>query len=121
MGLLELRNGKMLPIRRVEMPAFAPEYERQGRVELEDGFTPQLHARIQKLRPRCSTRSMCAGCALNRCGLHERDLFPCRECLTGEYYLTTNEYVLLPWLPCSRFHARHLLQSPLLGPARPVG
>ena len=57
MGLLELRNGKMLPIRRVEMPAFAPEYERQGRVELEDGFTPQLHARIQKLRPRCSTRS----------------------------------------------------------------
>jgi len=50
-GLLELRNGQMLPIRRIEMPAFAPEYERQARVELEDGFTPQLHARIQELRP----------------------------------------------------------------------
>jgi hypothetical protein len=95
--LLELRNGKLLPIRRIEMPAFAPEYERQRRVELEDGFTPQLHARIQELRPALLDAVHGAVVAhLDRCGLHERDSFPCRECLTGEYYLTTNETYYYP-------------------------
>jgi hypothetical protein len=87
----------MLPIRRVAMPSFAPEHARQGRVRLEDGFTPRLHARIQELRPALldAVHSAVVG-HLNRCGLHERDSFPCRECLTGEYYLTTDETYSYP-------------------------
>jgi hypothetical protein len=96
-GLLKLQNGQMLPIRRIEVPAFAPEHEQQARVELEDGFTPQLHARIQELRPALLDAVHGAVVAhLDQCGLHERDSFPCRERLTGAYYLTTNETYYYP-------------------------
>jgi hypothetical protein len=97
MDMLELRDGRMLPIRRIEMPAFAPEYERTGNVELDDGFATEMYNRIQELRPALLEAIHQAVVAhLEKCGLHERDSFPCRECLTGEYYLSTNETYYFP-------------------------
>lgn len=92
--MLEIRRGSglMLPIRRVEMPANAPAHVRAEEVELEDAFPPNLSDRIQGRRAalleavhRAVLRQ------LDRCARFERDAFPCRECLTGDYYLAPVE------------------------------
>ncbi len=95
--MLKFWDGRLLPIRRIEMPAFAPNYEREGRVRLESGFSQQLYGRIQELRSALLDAIHRAVVEhLDLCGLHERDAFPCRECLTGEYYLSSNESYYYP-------------------------
>jgi hypothetical protein len=92
--MLEIRRGSgaMLAIRRVEMPADALAHVRAEEVELEDGFPRELYDRIQGHRAalleavhRAVLRQ------LDRCALFERSAFPCRECLTGDYYLGPGE------------------------------
>ena len=92
--MLEIRRGSgvMLAIRRVEMPADVPAHVRGAEVELEVGFPRALFDRMQGHRETL-LEAVHRGVLrqLDRCALFERDAFPCREYLTGDYYLAPGE------------------------------
>ncbi|MBL8794752.1 MAG: hypothetical protein JNM56_12665 [Planctomycetia bacterium] len=92
--MLEVRRGSgvVLPVRRVEMPADAPAHVRAETVDLEDGFPPALYERMQTQRAALLEAVQRAVVRhLERCAQFERHAFPCRERLTGDYYLGPGE------------------------------